>query len=123
MKTILLTALVLLAATPTWAGNMPKELLGEWCQAENHGDTQIYSRAPSINCKKSVLKLHILEVGLLLQGKPPGVICAAPRDFEKEGTGTRFKAACGFSDNSSSVQTFNFFMYPVLKKSLAVVID
>jgi hypothetical protein len=140
MKTItLLTALILLA-TPAWAGqamkdgwlerygNMPKELLGEWCQAENHDDRQIYSRAPSVNCnKKSTMKLHITDYGLFMlrTDQKRGVLCAAPRDFEKDdaGVGTYFKADCGFDDNSSGVHTFSFFMYPMLKKSLGVVIS
>ena len=128
MKTTLLTALVLLAATPAWAGNMPKELLGEWCQAENHDDRQIYSRAPSVNCnKKSNMRLLITDVGIFMQrpDQKRGVLCAAPRGFEKADTGggTYFKADCGFDDNSSGVYTYSFFMYPMLTKSLGVVFN
>ena len=127
MKTTLLTALVLLAATPAWTGNMPKELLGEWCLAENHDDRQIYSRAPSVNCnKKSTMKLHITDVGLFMlrPGQKRGVLCAAPRDFEgRHKIGTHFKADCGFDDNSSGVYTYSFFMYPMLKQSLGVVFN
>ena len=122
-----IAALMLLASTPTWAGSIPKELLGEWCFAEQPNDaTQIYSRAPSINCSRNTKKLQIISVGLFMRndGEKRGVICVAPRDFEAGAKiGVHFKADCGFDDNSSPVQTVNFYMYPMLKKSLGVVLD
>jgi hypothetical protein len=120
LKKLLMTTVALLMTSVNAFGEMPDEYIGEWCHAEDRGQTQIYSRAPSPNCnKKIVRKLIITKVGLFA-GR---VICAAPRDFAEMREGTRFKADCGFDDNSSPVHTINFFIIPYLKKSLKVVID
>jgi hypothetical protein len=118
-----LAATLLLSTTAVAFDEMPEVYIGEWCHVENRGKTQIYSRAPSHNCnKKGVRRLMITDKAVIMSGKP-GVICVAPREFAEMRDGTRFKADCGFDDNSSPIYTMDFFVIPYLTKSLKVIVD
>jgi hypothetical protein len=69
-KMLFATVAVMFTTSVNAFGEMPDEYIGEWCHAEDRGQTQIYSRAPSPNCNKQIVrKLIITEMGLLMPGK------------------------------------------------------